>query len=90
MNSFEYKGYGRIFVASQEQIENAIQVLVEIDEFESNYLPDSIFSTKERDLIYVGKFNPDMDAWNKACMEKHGFEFTWQTMSAFDYEGGYD
>ena len=70
---FESKGYGRIFVSKEEDIEKVENIMKEIDEYEfNNYYPTgnylggnnerlvTVFSKENCKSIYIEKFD-DMD-----------------------------
>lgn len=70
---FSRKGYGRIFVEKEEDIEKVENIIKEIDEYEfkyyyptGNYLGGdnkrlvTVYSKENYESIYVGKFD-DMD-----------------------------
>ena len=60
--TFTHKGYGRIFVRSEEDIEKVKNKIKEIDEFEFSYLPTRFIATLSEypALVYIGKFD-DLD-----------------------------
>lgn len=57
-NPFTYKGYGRIYVQNQEDIEKVEEIIKELDEFEWAYYPSSLVTTLDRypNVVYIGKF----------------------------------
>jgi len=66
------KTYGRIFVAIKEHIKIVEDTIKEIDEFEVGYMPKEIVAVygKDSELIYLHKFEIDVNALAKACMDK--------------------
>lgn len=67
------KGYGRIFVEKEEDIEKVKEVIQEMDDYEYNYLPEKLIAVFEgkKEVIYTHKFC-DLDlndlminCWNK-------------------------
>lgn len=71
---FPHKGYGRIFVEKEEDIQKIKEIIEEIDQFEYSYLPDNliaVFSDENMKSVYTHKFD-DMNmvevmyrAWSK-------------------------
>ena len=60
---FPYKGYGRIFVEKEEDIDKIKEIIKEIDDYEYDYMPDdliTVFSEENYHSKFVHKFN-DMD-----------------------------
>ena len=68
-NKFTHKGYGRIYVRSEEDILKVEAIIKELDEFEYDYLPDKLIATFDNYpyLKYLHKFS-DMDM-NKLTAE---------------------
>ena len=71
---FARKGYGRIFVEKEEDIDKLKEVIKEIDEYEYDYLPEkliTVFSEENYESTYVHKFcDLDMgkvlkEAWSR-------------------------
>ena len=60
-NTFTRKGYGRIFVEKEEDIQKVKEIIYKMDEYEYDYLP--------RDLITV--FNPDIRSFPKENPKDH-------------------
>lgn len=58
--TFDRKGYGRIFVEKEEDIDAIKNIINEIDPYECNhYLPDNlitVFSNDNFDSVYTHKF----------------------------------
>ena len=69
---FSRKGYGRIFVEKESDVQKVEDIIKELDEFEFEYYPTgnymggnnkrlvTVFSEENYKSIYVGKFD-DMD-----------------------------
>lgn len=59
--SFDYKGYGKIFVEKESDIEKVKEIIKEMDDFEYSYLPSNLIGVFEKvdiiELAYVGKFD---------------------------------
>lgn len=56
---FSRKGWGRIFVEKEEDIEKIREIIKEIDEYEEGYLPKdliTVFSDDNFEAEYVHKF----------------------------------
>ena len=62
-NPFTYKGYGRIYVQDQEDIQKVEDIIKEFDEFEWSYYPTSLVTTLDKypNVVYVGKFELNFD-----------------------------
>lgn len=56
------KGYGRIFVEKENNIERVKQIIKEMDEDEYEYLPNNLISVfkGEKEMVYTYKFD-DLD-----------------------------
>lgn len=71
---FQRKTYGRIFVAQDEQIELVEKIIGELDPFEAKYMPEvlvTIYSPGGKNpLIYLHKFEMDIIALTRTCLEK--------------------
>ena len=71
---FSRKGYGRIFVEHEEDVDKIKEIIKEIDDYEYNYLPDgliTVFSSDSYESAYVHKFcDMDMGKVLKAAWEK--------------------
>lgn len=69
---FQYKTYGRIFVADPSKIEAVMDVIKEIDDYEFTYLPTDFvaaWSDKPR-YLYGHKFQMDIYALTEKCWAK--------------------
>lgn len=86
--TFPYKGYGRISVQTESDIQKVKDILQEMDDFEFGYLPDDLIAVSSLGLVPVGKFDPDLDELKKRCDAK-GIEIYIMRMSASDYEDIY-
>lgn len=66
---FTHKGYGRIYVEKQEDIQKVKDIIKEMDSFEYDYLPDDLIAVFTDKVIttYTGKFD-DLDI--SVLMEK--------------------
>lgn len=85
--TFDYKGYGRIFVEKEEDIQKVKDKIKEIDDFEYEYLPDDLISVWEgdlNDLVYNWKFD-EMDI-DDLCerLQMDGVKVAW----IVGYDGG--
>lgn len=73
MNTFTRKGYGRIYVDKPENIKNVKQIIKEMDEFEYEYLPDSLIApfSDYPNLCYTYKFDSiDLNLLTANCWKK--------------------
>ena len=71
---FPHKGYGRIFVENEDDIQKLKEIIKEMDKFEYGYLPDdliTVFCDENMKSTYTYKFS-DMNmtevmyrAWSK-------------------------
>lgn len=71
---FPHKGYGRLFVESEEDITKVKEIIKKMDDWEYAYLPDdliAVFSDENMKSVYTHKFD-DMNmtevmyrAWSK-------------------------
>jgi hypothetical protein len=59
MITFTRKGYGRIYVENADQIDQVMDIIKEIDEFEFDYLPIGFITTFSEypSVIYNQKFD---------------------------------
>lgn len=78
--TFCYKGYGRIFVQKEEDIQKVKNKIKEIDDFEYEYLPDNLITVWNKDLndlTYTHKFD-EMNIDN-LCeeLQKGGINAAW-------------
>jgi len=73
MNRLTHKGYGRIYVDSQEDIQRVRDIISEIDEFEFGYLPPkliTVFSDYPQ-VTYTHKFSDlSMDKLTALCWKR--------------------
>ena len=78
---FDRKGYGRIFVEKQEDIQKVKDIIKEMDEFEFDYLPDdliTVFSEENMKAVYTHKFcDLDTQLLTRLCWEKGIKMFVW-------------
>jgi len=73
MRKLTSKGYGRIYVEKEEDIELVKDAIKELDEFEIEYLPESLITvfTDYPKVVYTGKFDDmDMDMLTHVCWLK--------------------
>lgn len=56
------KGYGRIYVEKEEDIQKVKDIIKEMDDFESGYLPEKLIAvfSDRIDTVYTHKFS-DLD-----------------------------
>ena len=56
--NFTRKGYGRIYVRKESDIQKVIDIISKIDEYESNFLPKNFITTIDEypNLEYTHKF----------------------------------
>jgi len=63
-----YKGYGIIFVETEDDITLFHQVIKVVDPFECDYLPDNLLSVwkgkYKGEECYIGKFDLDKTVWD--------------------------
>lgn len=80
--TFDYKGYGRIFVEKEEDIQRVKDKIKEIDDFEYGYLPNDlicIWQGNLEDLTYTYKFDElDIDYLCERLQEE-GINAAWVT-----------
>jgi hypothetical protein len=71
MNSFTFKGYGRLYTF-EEYIETLEEVIKELDDFEWSYYPKGLVSSVDEypNVVYVGRFEPNLDDLKSACKKK--------------------
>lgn len=92
MNSFPYKGYGRIIVKTPEEKQKVIDLIKEIDDFEFPYMPKDVIAVEKQDttdVVYIGKFEPDLDELIQRCKQQ-GISIVIKTMTSAEYEGIFD
>jgi hypothetical protein len=92
MEKLPYKGYARIFVQKEEDVEIVNNILDNMDEFEASYRHKNLVTTfKGKDwipLIYNGKYsNLDMELAKALCAEKGVFILIYKTS---DYDQDID
>lgn len=79
--NFERKGYGRIFVQKEEDIQKVKDVIKEMDEYEYGYLPEKlivVFSPENMEAVYTHKFcDLDTQELTKRCWERGIYMFCW-------------
>lgn len=66
---FPRKGYGRLFVEKENDIDALKKLIKEIDEFEYGYLPDdliAVFSEENMKSVYTYKFD-DLNMTEVMC-----------------------
>lgn len=64
MRTFNRKGYGRIYVESEDQIQAVREAIRQMDEFEFSYLPSNLVTTFSEypEVVYTHKFDSlDLD-----------------------------
>lgn len=80
--TFDYKGYGRIFVEKKEDIQKVKNKIKELDDFEYGYLPDDLICVWNGDLddiVYTYKFD-EMNIDNLcAKLKDDGVRAAWVT-----------
>lgn len=70
MNTFQHKGYGRIYVDSFEDINKVKAVIKEMDDYEYTYMPENLITTFSEypKVIYTHKFSDlSLDAITALC-----------------------
>lgn len=79
--NFERKGYGRIFVQKEEDIQKVKDIIKEMDEFEYEYLPENliaVFSPENMGAVYTHKFDGlDTNELTRKCWESGIYMFCW-------------
>lgn len=93
MEKLPHKGYARIFVQKEEDVEIVNNVLDSMDEFEASYRPKNLVTTFKGKgcipLIYNGKYSDlDMDFAKALCAEKGIFILIYKT-SDYDQDTDY-
>lgn len=91
--NFERKGYGRIFVQKEEDIQKVKDIIKEMDEFEYEYLPENliaVFSPENMDAVYTHKFDDlDTNELTRKCWERGIYMFCWfGKMTGYEYYFG--
>ena len=70
MRTFQYKGYGRIYLEHAEHIAIVREIIKEMDAFEYDYLPTDMIATMDEypKLTYTHKFDTvDLDLLAAKC-----------------------
>lgn len=62
-NTFPRKGYGRIFVEKEEDIDAVKRIIFDMDEFEYDYLPDN----------FIAVFEPKYESFPSDSPKNHLF-----------------
>lgn len=73
MNSFTHKGYGRIYVENEADINIVASVIKMMDDYEFGYMPKNLITTFDKypDVVYVHKFDDiDLDVLTALCWKK--------------------
>lgn len=90
--SFTRKGYGRIFVDKEENIEFVKNMIREIDEYEFDYLPDNFIApfSEYPTLGYVHKFDDiDINLLTAKCFKEGVYVFCCDNGMNPDFGGVY-
>lgn len=73
--TFSRKGYGRIFVQKEDDIDKVKSIIKEMDEFEYEYLPKDFIGVFEKDNVetkYTHKFDSlDLIELQLRCWEQN-------------------
>lgn len=79
--TLDRKGYGRIFVEKETDIQKVKDIIKEMDEFEFDYLPDdliTVFSEDNMKAVYTHKFSDlDTQLLTRICWERGIKMFVW-------------
>lgn len=79
--TFDRKGYGRIFVEKEYDIQKVKDIIKEMDKYEFDYLPDeliTVFSEKNMKAVYTHKFcDLDIQLLTRICWERGVKMFAW-------------
>lgn len=70
---FTKRGYGRIFVNKLEDIQEVIDSVAAVDEFEAEYMPGNfvaVWKGSLADLVPNGKFELDYEDLTRFCWDK--------------------
>ena len=73
MRTLTHKGYARIYVKDEKDIEKVKSIISEMDDFEYAYLPDDMITVYSEypKTVYTHKFSDlDMDALTNECWKK--------------------
>lgn len=81
MMTFDRKGYGRIFVQKEEDIQKVKEIIKEMNDFEYDYLPVdliAVFSPENMEAVYTHKFDDlDTNELTRKCWERGVYMFCW-------------
>lgn len=69
-NNFTRKGYGRIYVENESDIQSVKDAIKEMDECEFDYLPDGLIApfSEYPNVVYTGKFDDlNLDLLTAKC-----------------------
>lgn len=79
--TLDRKGYGRIFVEKETDIQKVKDIIKEMDEFEFDYLPDdliTVFSEDNMKAVYTHKFSDlDTQLLTRVCWGRGIKMFVW-------------
>jgi hypothetical protein len=70
-DTFTRKGYGRIYVYEEDDIEKVKDIILRMDDFEYEYLPHDFITTIDEypRVVYTGKFDDlDINALTVLCL----------------------
>ena len=74
-NTLPRKGYGRILVQKEEDIQKVKDIIKEMDDFEYDYLPDdmiAVFKTNDVKTVYTLNFDSlDLNELQIRCWEQN-------------------
>lgn len=58
-------------MSKQEDVEVVKKMIEKVDDFEFEYMPDNVVAVfgEDDELVYLGKFEIDINALARACME---------------------
>ena len=73
MNTLTHKGYGRIYVETEDDIQRVRDIVKELDEFEFEYLPDKLIAvfSEYPEVVYTHKFDDlSMDKLTAVCWKR--------------------
>ena len=80
--AFRTKGYGRIYVAKEEDVQRVKDIIKEMDPFEFEYLPDNLIAlfSEYPVVVFVHKFDDlDLDALTATCWDRGIFVWVFST-----------
>lgn len=75
---FYSKGYGRIYVNTDEDVQKVKDIIKEMDEYEFEYLPKDLIAVYQGEIQHVfnGKFDDlDLNELTKRCWNKGIYMF---------------